>query len=211
MFEWQVGTNSWSVHLLRLDHEHIYQVVSFRGHILVIDVHMRLHTIRLTPQFSMKEVAVMWRSLRKLPLTPWLVVCGDMLLMVDSRTTRSSLPSHVIRFFEVFRLDFSVKPARWVQMEKLGNHALFLSLDRQNPTFSCMNPERWGGKSNCVYVARIFDDANPEETWTALEVGQSVPQRCIVETVMCGLAFPPDYSQIGSLWLLPSLVYGSSQ
>ncbi|KAG0525249.1 hypothetical protein BDA96_06G039900 [Sorghum bicolor] len=83
IFEWQVGTNSWSEHPLHLDHERIYQVVFFEGHILVTDTLMRLHTIQLTPQFSMKRIAVTWSSLRALPLNPWLVVCGDMLLMVD--------------------------------------------------------------------------------------------------------------------------------
>jgi hypothetical protein len=143
-----------------------------------------------------------------------------MLLMVELAI--SSLPSlsislsfgwfnGAIRFFKVFRLDFSVKPARWVQMEKLENHALFLSLDRRNPAISCMNPERWGGKSNCVYAARLFDDADPEETWTVLEVGQSVPHHRVSDTMMYGHTIPQDYSQIGSLWLFPNLVYGGSQ
>jgi hypothetical protein len=92
-------------------------------------------------------------------------------------------------------------------MEKLENHALFLSLDGRNPTISC----GWGGKSKCVYVARLFDDADPEESWTALEVGQSVPHRRVLDTMMYGLTFPPDYRQIGSLWLFPSLVYGATQ
>ena len=144
--------------------------------------------------------------------------------MADLAIARSSLPSlssslsfaesnSHIRFFEVFRLDFSVKPAKLVQMEKLENHALFLSLDRRNPAFSCVNPERWErkSKSNCVYVARLFDDADPEEAWTALEVGQSVPHGHIVDSMMYGIDFSPDYSQIGSLWLFPSLVYGTSQ
>ncbi|XP_066399282.1 uncharacterized protein [Miscanthus floridulus] len=102
-------------------------------------------------------------------------------------------------------------PDRWVQMEKLENHALFISLDRRNPAISCVNPERWGGKSNCVYVARLFDDANPEETWTALEVGQSVPHHCVFDIMMYGHTFPPEYRKISSLCLFPSLVYGASQ
>jgi len=122
MFEWQVGTNSWSEHPLDIEHERIYQVVSFKGHILVIDALMRLHTIQLTPQFSMKRIAVTWSSLRTVPLTPWLVVCGDMLLMVDLAISFGE-SNGSIRFFEVFRLDFSLKPDRWAQMEKLENHA----------------------------------------------------------------------------------------
>ncbi|KAG0528447.1 hypothetical protein BDA96_05G012600 [Sorghum bicolor] len=206
----KVGTNSWSEHPLHLDHERIYQVVFFEGHILVTDTLMRLHTIQLTPQFSMKRIAVTWSSLRALPLNPWLVVCGDMLLMVDLAISFGE-SNGSIRFFEVFLLDFSVKPARWVQLEKLENLALFVSLDRRNPAISCMNPERWGGKSNCVYVARLFDDADPEETWTALEVGQSFPHHRVFDTMMYGHAFPPEYRQIGSLWLFPSMVYGASQ
>jgi len=88
-------------------------------------------------------------------------------------------------------------------MEKLGNHALFISLDRRNPTISCLNPERWGGKSNCVYVARLFDDANPEETWNALEVGQSVPHHRVFDIMMYGHTFPPEYRQNSSLCLFP--------
>ncbi|RLM98617.1 uncharacterized protein C2845_PM06G15680 [Panicum miliaceum] len=211
MFEWQVGTNSWSVHPLALDHERIHQIVFFKGHILIIDALMRLHTVQLTPQFSMQEVAIMWQSLQTLPLNPWLVACGDMLLMVDFtfRSHSSDEFSDFSRIFEVFRLDFSVKPAKWAKMEKLENQALFVSLDKRNPAFCCMNPERWGGKSNCIYVARLFED--PDETWTAVELGQSVPNHNTVHSMMYGFAFPPDYSQIGSLWLFPSLVYGGSQ
>jgi hypothetical protein len=72
----------------------------------------------------------------------------------------------------VFRLDFSDEPAKWAQMEKLDNWALFLANDRRNPTFSCMNPERWGGKSNYIYVQTASEDS--DEPWTAIEVGQPV-------------------------------------
>ncbi|KAL6636564.1 hypothetical protein ACP70R_024136 [Stipagrostis hirtigluma subsp. patula] len=215
MFEWQVGTNSWSVHPLALDGEHIHQIVFFKGQILVIDALMRLHTVQVTPQFSMQEVAIMWNSLRTLPLNPWLVDCGDMLLMVDfslrSLSSDNTMfePKDYSRIFKVFCLDLSVKPAKWVKMEKLENQALFVSFDKRNPAFSCMNPERWGGKSNCIYVARLFDD--PDETWTAVELGQSVPNDSTLHNMMYDFSFPPDYSQIGSLWLFPSLVYGASQ
>jgi len=215
VFEWQVGTNSWSEHPLYLERECICQVVSFKGHILVIDALMRLHTIQLTPQFSVNRIEVSWWSLQKFPICPLLVVCGDMLLLVNlsiakiGSTRNFGEPS--VRYFEVFRLDLSVKPAKWIQMKKLENLVLFLSLDRRNPAFSCMNPERWGGKSNCIYVARLFDDANPDETWTVLEVGQSVPSHDIVDPMPYGMGFPPDYSLIGSFWLFPSLVYGVGQ
>jgi hypothetical protein len=65
--------------------------------------------------------------------------------------------------FWVFRLDLSLVPATWVKMDNLENQALFVS-DRRNPTFSCMFPKRWGGKSNYIYVARRFEDS--DEPWT---------------------------------------------
>ena len=42
MFEWQVGTNSWSEHPLDLGRERIYQIVFFKGDIFAIDALMRL-------------------------------------------------------------------------------------------------------------------------------------------------------------------------
>ncbi|CAL4904565.1 unnamed protein product [Urochloa decumbens] len=211
MFEWKVGTDSWSEYPLNLGRERVHQIVLFKGYIYVIDVLMRLHTIQLTPQFSIQEVNIMWESLRALPLNPWLVVCSDMLLMVElsySKVSSGELDGYS-RIFEVFRLDLSVEPAKWVKMEKLENQALFVSYDKRNPAFCCMNPERWGGKSNYIYVARLFDDL--DETWTAVELDQPVPNHNTCHNRMYSFSFPPDYSQIGSLWLFPSLVYGGSQ
>ncbi|CAN6344210.1 unnamed protein product [Urochloa humidicola] len=205
MFEWQVGTDSWSEYPLNLGCERVHQTVLFKGYIYVIDVLLRLHTIQLTPQFSIQEVNIMWESL---PLNPRLVVCSDMLLMVDLTLHSDKELSSSI--FEVFRLDFSIEAAKWVKMEKLENHALFVSLDKRNPAFSCMNPERWGGKSNCIYVARLFED--PDETWTVVELGQPMQNsKSTVHGTHYSWTRFPDHNQIGSLWLFPSLVYGGSQ
>ncbi|KAG2622697.1 hypothetical protein PVAP13_3KG041800 [Panicum virgatum] len=57
--------------------------------------------------------------------------------------------------------------------------------------------------------SRLFED--PDETWTAVELGESVPKHNIIHSMVYGFSLPPDYSQIGSLWLFPSLVYGRSQ
>jgi hypothetical protein len=202
MFEWKVGTNFWSEHPLALNHERIHQILLFKGDIIVIDALLRLHTIRLAPQFSMQEVAIKGEFL---PFNPSLVVCGDILLMVDLSISSDEL-DRSYRFFKVFRLDFSVKPAKWVKMEKLENQALFISLDTRTPTFSCLSPERWGGKSNSIYVAKLFED--PEETWTAVEVGQPVHKKT-VQSMLYGCTFPHDYSLLSSLWVFPSSVYGS--
>uniref|UniRef100_A0A453ST37 KIB1-4 beta-propeller domain-containing protein n=4 Tax=Aegilops tauschii TaxID=37682 RepID=A0A453ST37_AEGTS len=208
MFEWQVGTNSWSEHPLTLKGERIHQIVFFKGVTFVMDVLVRLHTIHLSPEFSMQKVKIA-RDPESFFISPWLVVSGDMLLMLDLRIGSDELnDDSCYRFFEVFHLDFSVEPAKWVKKEKLENQALFVSLDRRNPAFACMSPERWGGKSNRVYVAKLFDD--PDETWTAVEVGQRVRKET-VHSLYYGLSFPSDYSHLASLWLYPSLVYGTSQ
>ncbi|KAK1682463.1 hypothetical protein QYE76_043311 [Lolium multiflorum] len=202
MFEWQVGTNSWSEHALALERERITQILLFNGDIVVFDSLLRLHTIRLAPQFSMQEVAIKWSFL---PFDPMLVVCGDKLLMVHLLRSSDKLNGSY-RFFKVFHLDFSVRPAKWVKMEKLDNQALFVSLDTRTPTFSCMSPERWGGKSNCIYVAKLFED--PDETWTAVELGQPVYYDA-GHAILYSSTFPHDYSLLCSLWVLPSSVYGS--
>ncbi|CAM0901651.1 unnamed protein product [Alopecurus aequalis] len=200
MFEWQVGTNRWSEHRLAIRGEHIHQMLLFNGDIFALDNRRRLYTIRLAPQFSLQEVAMMWEFMPN----HWLVVSGYILLMVDLSCGSDNLNGEPYTIFEVFRIDFSVEPAKRVKMEKLENRALFVSLDKRNPTFSCTSPERWGGKSNCIYVAKLF----PEETWTVVEIGQPV-RRNISHCLYYSCAFPPDCSLLSSLWVFPSSVCGS--
>lgn len=85
----------------------------FKGDIFVIDGLLRLHTIHLTPQFSMQEVAIMCESL---PINPWLVACGDMLLMVDLLVSSVESNGSYSSTFNVFHLDFVVEPAKLVKM-----------------------------------------------------------------------------------------------
>lgn len=149
MLQWQVGTNFWTEH--PLDGELIHQIVFFKGHMFAMDFVQRLHTIRIAPELSTQEVTVMWEEsmLVGLHSKPWLVVCGDMLLLVDLSVSMDQLFGFP-GTFQVFCLNFSVEPAKWVKMDKFDNWALFLTNDRRNPTFSCMKPERWGGKSNYI-------------------------------------------------------------
>ncbi|KAL5212866.1 hypothetical protein ABZP36_023713 [Zizania latifolia] len=205
---WHVGTNSWSEH--PFGGERILQIVLLKGEMFVMDFLHRLHTIRFTPQLSMQEVPVVWGKEMVLGLhfKPWLVVCGDMLLMLDLSVGIDQLHGYS-GTFQVFRLDFSVRTAMWVKMQKLENHALFVSLDRRNPTFSCMSPERWGGKSNCIYVANPAEDS--DEPWTTVELGKPVPTttHCVAHRQIPRVTEPNGHcSQLESLWVLPSLIYG---
>jgi hypothetical protein len=202
MFEWRVGTDSWSEHPLALDRELIHQILVLNGDIFVIDGLLRLHKLHLAPRFIMQRVAMRWESQ---PGNPWFVVSGEKLLVVNLSCCSGGLNGSYY-FFEVFHLDFSVEPAEWVKMEKLENQALFVSLDPRNRTFSCTSPERWGGKSNCIYVSKLFLD--PVETWTAVELGQPV-QENLSHCLLYGCVFPPDCSLLSSLWVFPSLIYGS--
>jgi hypothetical protein len=173
-----------------------------------MDSFQQLNIISLAPHLGMQEVAVLWgedmvAGLRK---NPWLVVCGDILLMVDISVLVEKSDSSRKKFcFHVFRLDLSAKPAKWMKVEKLDNWALFVSIDRRSNTFSCMSPERWGGKSNCIYVPSKSEDSH--ETWIAVELGQSMYSR----------NHPLEYilskqkRHLENFWVLPSLVYGVSQ
>ena len=84
MFEWQVGTHSWAAHPLALNRERIHQIVFFKGVIFVMDVLVRLHTIHLSPEFSMQKIKIA-RDPESFFISPLLVVSGDMLLMLDLR------------------------------------------------------------------------------------------------------------------------------
>ena len=55
--------------------------------------------------------------------------------------------------YKAYCLDMSTEPATWVEVVKLENDALFMGRDVRSPTFSCMSPGRWGGRSNCLYYA----------------------------------------------------------
>ncbi|KAJ1257620.1 hypothetical protein BS78_10G009900 [Paspalum vaginatum] len=151
MFQWKVGSCSWLEH--RHDGGNICQIISFKGQVFAMDTLQRLHRIHLAPHLSMHEVAVVWGEGMVVGLTckPWLVVCGDMLLLAVFSVSVDNL-SGFSGTFKVFRLNFSIEPAKWVQVDNLGDNALFVSTDRRNPTFSCMSPERWGGKGGLATI-----------------------------------------------------------
>uniref|UniRef100_A0A0D9WL20 KIB1-4 beta-propeller domain-containing protein n=1 Tax=Leersia perrieri TaxID=77586 RepID=A0A0D9WL20_9ORYZ len=192
----KVGTNSWSKH--PFGGERILQIVLFKGEMFVMDFLDRLHTMRFAPQLSIHEVSVAQQVVMVTGdhhFNPWLVVCDEMLLMVHFPLV-SNLTSGT---FQVFRLDTSAETTKWTKMEKLENQALFLSLDRRSPTFSRMNPERWGGKSNHIYISGCCYGS-----WNAIEIGQ------LVRFNHPPLQFDPDghMNKLESLWVLPSFVYG---
>ncbi|EEC79857.1 hypothetical protein OsI_21340 [Oryza sativa Indica Group] len=190
-----------------------YLIFSYYENCLLVDMYTgaKAPYHALAPQLSMQEVGVVWgeEMFVGVHFKPWLVISGDMLLMLDL----SVGIHHSYGFpgtFQVFRLDFSAQTAKWMKMEKLENSALFVSLDRRNPTFSCTNPERWGGKSNCIYVAKPSEDS--DEPWTAVELGQPIPgaTHCVPYSHPL-LRTEGHCSQLEYLWVLPSFINGVDQ
>jgi len=153
--------------------------------------------VHLTPRIQLQKIPVSWgekNSMTKWHLsTPWLVACGDMLLMVGCQSYYPGTSD----VFEAYRLDTSTEPAKWMKVEKLENWVIFISNDEGVQPLSCMNPERWGGRSNCVYC---YDSGR----WVAFEFGKSTP--------LLGDATKPDVriciccvSMVQPIWVIPSM------
>ncbi|KAF8723520.1 hypothetical protein HU200_021467 [Digitaria exilis] len=211
MFLWQVGSNSWSEH--PLDVQDILQIVLFKGEMIAMDLLGRFHRMRLVPQLSVQQVAVMWEDMvLGQSYKQWLVVCGDMLLLVDLPISIDPISGFCVTF-KVLSLDFSVEPAKWVKVDDSYNNALFVSNDTRTPTFSCTNPVRWGGKSNSIYFANSSTDpSDRNEPWIVTKLGEVVPFTDLCATYSSELIQVPRpggrIHQQQSLWVVPSFVYG---
>ncbi|CAL5045036.1 unnamed protein product [Urochloa decumbens] len=192
-FFWHVGSNSWLKRSPRsgaLD-----KFVVFKGQVYGMGSDRRLFMVHLTPQIRLQKIPVSWggrNSMTKWHFsTPWLVVCGDMLLMVGCRNCFPGTGD----VFEAYRLDTSTEPAKWVKVEKLENWAIFISMDERVQPLSCMNPERWGGRSNCVYC---YDSGHlvPFELGKPLQGDAIKPDVFIF--ICCG-------SMVQPIWMVPSM------
>uniref|UniRef100_A0ACD5TSL5 Uncharacterized protein n=1 Tax=Avena sativa TaxID=4498 RepID=A0ACD5TSL5_AVESA len=194
---WCVGSHSW-VGCTPADGP-IKQIVVFKGRVFGMDSNCRIFRVHLTPRISIHELPVLEsRLINKWHLSdPWLVVCGDMLLLIGL-PGRSHLVTNGVTF-EVFRLDLSTEPAVWLKVEKLENWAIFISTDKRSQTLSCMDPEIWGGASNSVYCYN-----QDSQHWIALELGKPVQGH--------GSKFNPDIfvsmgreSKLRPMWIFPSM------
>ncbi|KAL6606340.1 hypothetical protein ACP70R_041993 [Stipagrostis hirtigluma subsp. patula] len=166
LLDWPVGSDSWSE--LRLDNARIHQIVDFNGQIIAMDISFKLYNLSLAPRLGLQEIKIEWcGDMREWQLMwPWLVVCGDMLLIVDPYIRWISFEANVN--YKPYHLDLSTKPATCVEMPNLENYALFIGGDVRSSTFSCMSPGRWCGRSNCLYYG---DYSQP---WSLRGVGDDV-------------------------------------
>lgn len=151
LFDWPVGSDSWSE--LKLSDAWIEQIVEFNGQFIAMDDSYKIYTLQLSPQLGLQEISTEWiDDLRPSPyIDPWLVACGDMLLMVFCFTTMC--PGWWVLQCIPHRLDTSTNPAKWVEVTQLDNWALFVGRDVRSQPFSCMRAEQWGGRSRWLYYA----------------------------------------------------------
>ncbi|XBI06225.1 hypothetical protein VPH35_134264 [Triticum aestivum] len=155
LFDWPFGSDSWCQ--LKLTYsQRIDQIVEFDGQFIALDCHWRVNILKLAPQLGLEQITTssLWDGMAKCPQSPWLVVCGDVLLIVGDYASLLSSKAPVL--YKPYRLDMSTRPAKWVEVKKLDNWALFVGRDFRSPSFSCSSPEQWGGWSNRLYYAHNF-------------------------------------------------------
>uniref|UniRef100_A0A0D3GBY6 KIB1-4 beta-propeller domain-containing protein n=1 Tax=Oryza barthii TaxID=65489 RepID=A0A0D3GBY6_9ORYZ len=197
LFDWPVGSDSWSE--LKLPVNQVDQIVEFNGQLIAV-IEYSLYTLQLAPILRLEKIKTLWwDNMNECPyMRPWFVVCGDMLLIVDHYIS-FSFGAPVL--YRPYRLDMSTKPAKWVEVKKLENWALFIGGDARSPPFSFKNPERWGGRSNCLYYAHysqplslhgLGDDA--DAVWDPNTDDNLVFKR-------------NWYRQLQALWVYPSMFY----
>ncbi|OQU75714.1 uncharacterized protein LOC8067917 isoform X1 [Sorghum bicolor] len=199
LLDWPVGSDSWSE--LRLSDTRIEQIVEFNGQFIVLDGSYNLHTLSLAPQLGLQGIAtVWWDGMDECPyLRPWLVVCGGMLLMVDHYMTLSFNGAPVN--YKAYRLDMSTVPAVWVEVKKLENYSLFIGSDVRSPAFSCASPERWNGRSNCLYYGYYY------QPWVLHGLGDDADAVWDPENDP-DLVFKRNwYIRLQPFWVYPSMFY----
>jgi hypothetical protein len=178
--------------------------VEFNGQFIAMDYFYKIYTLKLAPLLGLQEIKTKWwDGMTECPyLRPWLAVCGDMLLIVDHYV---SLSFGAPVLYKPYRLDMSAKPAKWVEVKKLENWALFVGGDVRSQPFSCLSPEQWGGSSNRLYYAHY------SQTWSVHGLGDDG------DTVW-DPSTDPDlvykrnwYRQLQAFWVYPSMFYSDGQ
>jgi hypothetical protein len=190
---WHVGDRSWSGR--SLPNGTLTQIVVFEGKVFGMDAERNIFTVHLSPLIHIQEIAVSFeeRVIRRRLGIAWLVACTDMLLLVGCQ---GSSYVRTGQTFEVFRLDLSTEPATWVKVDILQNRAIFLGSDKRSRPFCCMNPERWGGKSNCLYYY-----TNNRKNWTAVELGEPLKGHASNTSIFM---FTSCFTMLTPMWVVPS-------
>ncbi|CAL5050457.1 unnamed protein product [Urochloa decumbens] len=194
LYEWKIGSEAW-LEQYRVDLP-IIQVASFKGEIVAMDYRGDLFRVRLEPRFTVQKLDVAFEGYIMNPT--WLVVCDDTLLLVG----------HWENSFHVAWLDLSSGP-KWIKVERLENWAVFVAPEGRSQAFACKNPERWGGRSNCIYFCGI------NEPLGVVQLGETVePLPDHMEaSFFCRLRHSEERSVDASpaIWVFPGVFSRSQQ
>ncbi|XP_078150318.1 uncharacterized protein LOC144545630 [Carex rostrata] len=172
LYHWHIGSPSWSSHCPRVKLSGsilLMKAATVQGKVYVMDSMSNLFVLDLSPQLYLRPLAV-----DRLPKHPFwfqhfMAVCdGELLLLLLVPTHKESMYAQL----EVYRLNSSVNGTRWVKQETLGNWAIFVGYYSRVQGLAIQNPERWGGRNNCVYFAT--GNQNGDWPWAVLKLGDVI-------------------------------------
>ncbi|KAJ3685161.1 hypothetical protein LUZ61_014325 [Rhynchospora tenuis] len=167
VFHWRVGSPSWSCHSPKIHPTGGEIVVIVKDKMYAMDSAERLFELELSPQLHLRHLAVDGIGDGRFSFKIFLVDCGGELLFLRLVPTERIMGMQL----EAFRLDLSINQATWVKIENLGNWAIFLGYWTELPGLAVENPERWGGRSNCVYFAT---NGNVDWPWVMIKLGEEI-------------------------------------
>ncbi|KAJ4787798.1 hypothetical protein LUZ62_039044 [Rhynchospora pubera] len=167
VFHWRIGSSSWSCHSPRIHPSGREIVAIVNGTVYAVDSGERLFVLDLSPELHLRQLAVGGIGVGSFSFQSFLVDCGGELLFLRLVPTERIIGMQL----EAFRLDLSANQARWVKMETLGNWAIFVGYWPPLPGLAVENPERWGGRSNCVYFAT---NENVDWPWMVIKLGEEI-------------------------------------
>ncbi|KAM3206467.1 hypothetical protein ACQJBY_061903 [Aegilops geniculata] len=174
LFQWRIGSDSWSEHCPKVLLLKIEQIVAFKGKTYALGSFGSFCIVHLSPSLIIQKFKLVFEEDRTEDLywtnqKTWLVACGDALLLIKLEAGRkicSEVEPIQFKAFKLESLDAVNKKARWVKLDRLDNWAIFVSADVRCEALPCMNPERWGGKSNHIY----FPCYQSEQPWAAVKL-----------------------------------------
>ncbi|KAJ3685160.1 hypothetical protein LUZ61_014324 [Rhynchospora tenuis] len=167
VFHWRIGSPSWSCHSPRIQTTGKEIVAIVKGKVYIMDSAGSLFVLDLSPKLYLRQLAIDGIGVGRMGFHRFLVDCGGELLFLNFTPTGKIMGMR----FEAFRLDLSANQARWVKMETLGNWAIFVGYWPELPGLALVNPERWGGRSNCVYFAT---NGNVDWPWAVIKLGEEI-------------------------------------
>ncbi|KAF7105899.1 hypothetical protein CFC21_106669 [Triticum aestivum] len=212
LFQWCIGSDSWSEHSPKVLLLKIEQIFAFKGKTYALGSFGSFCIVHLSPSLIIQKFKLVFEEDRTEDLywtnqKTWLVACGDALLLIKLEAGRkicSEVEPIQFKAFKLESLDAVNKKARWVKLDRLDNWAIFVSADMRCEALPCMKPERWGGKSNHIY----FPCYQSEQPWAAVKLWKKYNDlaRCL-QLVNTGIQF----HRLESTWILPGTFPRSGQ